>query len=883
MPQKLLLFLLLLLPVVTTAQTPSRLQQRVSVRVTNVTLDSLLSNLQSRYEVTFSFVRELIPLQSTVTIHAQQQPLSNVLQQALQGTGITFIETVTHIILRPPDNSSIPSPEDSVYTQTIQGTVRDRTLLLPIAGATVMITSIPGKGAITDENGRFQVMHIPVGRHEIQVRSMGYKSAQIPNVLVISGKQTVVPVTLEESALLTQEIQVKAPRLIDKDRTINPLTNVSSRIVLVEEANRFAGTRSDPSRMAANYAGIANLDDRNNDIIVRANNPFGVLWRVEGIDIPNPNHYTYINTSGGAFGVLNNNLLANSDFMSGAFPAEYGNKIAAVYDVRLREGNPEKHEFNAQAGLNGLELNAEGPINKKQESTYLVGYRFLNYDMLRKIGVDLNIDGAPKFQDLTFKLNFRDKRYGSFTFFGMGGKSRITYEEKVVDKRILPRIVVNTHSRFSSDMGVLGLHYDHYFSAYTTGRLDIALSGSSIISKREIAFSDNYRQKDFEGSFREQDLYFSYTLTHKWNNQHLLKAGINYAPRQYKYFLTKLINDTSHLYMLNIDDRVTMKLLQGYVHWQYKATPAITFNTGLHYQQLFFNNSVALEPRFSAEWQLQAQHRLKVGYGLHHQMQPVYIYINRNYNPVSQTYTPANTNLGFTGSHHAILEYDYSYNKYLRFKTAAYYQYLTKVPVTATPSFYSAINEGLEHNDYVPDTLVNKGKGRNYGIEFTIEKFLHRHYYFLLTTSLYNSQYRTLLNKWYNTAYNGNYIINFCGGFEIPVGKKSKNTFSIDGRIIQAGNKRQLPVDLAASIKAHNTMVATDGFYENRYPDYSRIDFKLSYRINGVKATHQFFIAADNLLGKKNVLDTWYAPLIEDLITDHQMGLFPYAGYKISF
>lgn len=879
MPPKLLSLLFLLLHCYATAQTPSRLQQRVSIVVTPGTLEALLTDIQQRYGISFSYVRQLIPLQNKVTVRTGNHPLSKVLAQALNGTGITFHEAGAQIILSPP---ATPAKSDTVYTQTIQGTVLDKALLLPIAGATVMITSLAGKGTVTDENGRFQVMHIPVGRHEILIRSIGYKTAQIPNVLVISGKQTLLPITLEESALLTREVHVKAPRLIDKDKTINPLANVSTRIVLVEEANRFAGTRSDPSRMAANYAGVANLDDRNNDIVVRGNNPFGILWRVEGIDIPNPNHYTYINTSGGAFGVLNNNLLANSDFMSGAFPAEYGNKIAAVYDVRLREGNPEKHEFNAQAGLNGLELNAEGPVSKQQESSYLIGYRFLNYEMLQHIGVDLNIDGAPKFQDLTFKLHFRDKGYGAFTLFGLGGKSRISFQEKVTDTRNLSRKVANTYSQFTSDMGVLGMHYDHYFSDHTTGRLAAALSGSYIMSKRDLAYIDNSRLKDFEGMFQEQDTYLSYTLTHKWN-RHLLKAGVNYMPRHYRYFLTKLVSDTSNAYMLNIDDRVTMKLLQGYVHWQYQPGPAFTFNTGLHYQHLFYNNSRALEPRFSTEWRMSEKHRLKAGYGLHHQMQPVHMYINRNYNRISETYTPANSQLGFTGSHHAILEYDYSYNKHLRFKTAAYYQHLFKVPVTISPSFYSAINEGLEHNDYVPDTLVNKGLGRNYGIEFTVEKFLHQHYYFLLTTSLYNSQYRTLIPKWYNSTYNGNYIINFCGGVEIPVGKQSKNTLSLDGRIIQAGNKRQLPIDLVASRKAQMIVVAADGFYANRHKDYSRIDFKVSYRINRLKATHHFFVAADNVLGRRNVLGTWFSPHTGEITTDHQMGLFPYAGYKVAF
>lgn len=294
MPPKLLSLLFLLLNCYATAQTPSRLQQRVSITVTHGTLEDLLTVIQQRYSISFSYVRQLIPLQNKITVRASNQPLEKVLQQALQGTGITFHEAGTQIVLSPP----LTAPKnDSTYTQTIQGTVMDKALLLPIAGATVMIASLPGKGTITDKNGRFQVMHIPVGRHEILVRSIGYKTAQIPNVLVISGKQTLLPVMLED---------------------------------------------------------------------------------------------------------------------------------------------------------------AEGPVNKKQESSYLLGYRFLNYEMLQHIGVDLNIDGAPKFQDLTFKLHFRDKGYGAFTLFGLGGKSRISFQEKVTDTRNLSRKVANTYSQFTSDMGGTG-------------------------------------------------------------------------------------------------------------------------------------------------------------------------------------------------------------------------------------------------------------------------------------------------------------------------------------------------------------------------------------------------------------------------------------------
>lgn len=143
------------------------------------------------------------------------------------------------------------------------------------------------------------------------------------------------------------------------------MATVSARSFTVEETSRYAGSLNDPSRMAANYAGVSSTSDARNDIIIRGNSPLGVLWRLNGMEIPNPNHFGSLGTTGGPVSILNNNLLDKSDFLTGAFPAEYGNALAGVFDLQMRSGNNEKTEFLGQVGFNGFELGAEGPIGKK--------------------------------------------------------------------------------------------------------------------------------------------------------------------------------------------------------------------------------------------------------------------------------------------------------------------------------------------------------------------------------------------------------------------------------------------------------------------------------------------------------------------------------------
>lgn len=861
--------LLLIMPLCGHAQW---LKKRVSIQADHVTIEQILVQLSQRYQVPFSYVRQYLPT-ATLSLHITEQPLSVLLDEALLGSGMGYKEMSSQIVLSTVDNT---------LTQTVHGVVMDKNLQIPIPGVTVQLSNLSGKGSVTDEQGRFLIPQVPLGRYDLVASSIGYKPVRINQLLVISGRQTVLPVLLEESVYETKEIRVTAQRKTDKTRSVNPLAVVSTRILSVEEANRFAGTRTDPSRMAANYAGVVNLSDQNNDIIVRGNNPFGVLWRLEGMDIPNPNHYTYITTSGGIFSVLNNNLLANSDFMTGAFPAEYGNKNASVFDIRLRKGNAEKNEFNAQVGLSGLEFNAEGPVDKKKGSTYIAGYRFLSFDFLQRLGLDITINGVPQFQDLTFKIHVPDGNNGAFVLFGLGGKSKIRFQDKYTDMRQVMNRVTDGVSYFSSDMGVLGMRYDHYFSAKTFGQILSSISGSHIISDRDIRFADKSITKDSYGNFEEKGFSFGYNLTHKFNTKHLLKTGVSFNSRRYYYFLQTLWNDTSRIHTLKLDDHVTMNMLQGFATWQFTPAPALTFNAGLHYQQLFYNSQQALEPRLSAEWRLNSKQRITAGYGLHHQMQPVNMYINRNYNRTSQTYTPANKHTAFTGSHHYVAGYENNFSPWFRLKAETYYQSIFHAPIPSSPGFYSGLNEGPPYNDYVPDTLVSKGRGRNYGVEVTLERFLHKHYYFLLTTTLYDSKYLASNGKWYNTPFNGNYILNLATGVELGVGKK-ENTFSVDMRVIQAGNKRILPVDVDASRKSDQVVIAEDGFYKEKLKDYRRVDVKVGYRLNRLRSSHTFFIAADNVLNRKNVLGKAYYYYEQEMKTDYQLGFFPYAGYKIEF
>lgn len=314
-------------------------------------------------------------------------------------------------------------------TQTVRGTITDKQSKEPLIGASIVwLDSSIFIGTTADINGNFRLNNIPVGRQSFKISFLGYRETVITSIIT-SGKEVVLNIELEQSVVTAKAVTIVAEK--QKDKPNNELTTVSARSFTIEETSRYAGSVGDPSRMAANYAGVSGANDSRNDIIIRGNSPTGLLWRLNGIEIPNPNHFGSLGTTGGPISILNNNVLDKSDFLTGAFPAEYGNVLAGVFDLQMRTGNNEKNEFMAQVGFNGFEAGAEGPISKKQGSSYLINYRYSTLGVFSALGINFGTGTAvPKYQDVSFNINLPTNKAGKFTLFGMGGISGIEVLEK---------------------------------------------------------------------------------------------------------------------------------------------------------------------------------------------------------------------------------------------------------------------------------------------------------------------------------------------------------------------------------------------------------------------------------------------------------------------
>ena len=766
-------------------------------------------------------------------------------------------------------------------TQTIRGTILDKQTQSALPGAVISILNTnPIIATTSDENGKFRLDSIQIGRTQLKITLISYKEKAI-TVVLTSGKETVLNVELEENAVQGSEVVVTSE--IDKTKTNNKMATVSSRVFSTEEASRYAGSRNDPARMAANFAGVSGANDSRNDIIVRGNSPLGILWRLNGLDIPNPNHFGNMGSSGGPISILNNNTLDNSDFLSGAFPADYGNATAGVFDLKMRSGNNEKYEFLGMIGFNGFELGAEGPFNpKKKNGSFMVNYRYSTLSVFKYLGLDFGTGSAvPQYQDLTFKFDMPTKKFGKFSVWGIGGLSYVELLQSQQSKGNNLYGYSGRDTYFRSNVGAGGVSHTYLINSTSYIKTNVGVSGQYNLIKADrvdtsmhpMTIRPEYRNTSYTTKYSG-----NFTYNKKFNSRNFVNAGV-YADLYNTSFIDSVDTyGTGFVTLRNYTGQTS--LTRGFIQWKHHFSEKLSLNTGFTYQYLLLNNSQSPEPRLGLKYELNKKQSLSFGAGLHSQVQPLYVYF-ATANLGNGTVKETNRNLDFTKAAHAVIAYDVNMFNNFRIKTEVYYQYLYRIPVRTRKDYFSTVNLGADFNSPNVDSLVNNGTGENYGIELTLEKFYSKGYYFLVTASLFESKYRGSDGVLRNTAFNGNYVLNILGGKEFKIGKK--HILALDFKTTFSGGKRYVPIDLAASIQYQDEIRDGNVAYNPQYAPYFRLDVKPSYKLNTRRFTHEISVDIQNVTRHDNIFQEQYDLNTQTIKKDYQLKFFIIPQYRLTF
>lgn len=767
-------------------------------------------------------------------------------------------------------------------TQVLKGTVTDRDTRNPLAGANITeLHSSPPNGSVTDSDGKFKIT-TGIGRITIKVTYLGYDEMVIRDILVGSGKEVDLEISLQEKVVQTSEVVIRSDKSGRKN--INQMATISTNTIRTDDALRYAGGFYDPSRIVNAFAGVVTANsDQSNDIVIRGNSSRGLLWRVEGIEIPNPNHFSDgQGGSGGAFSAITSNVISNFDFFTGAFPAEFGNAFSGVMDLNLRKGNSDKNECAFQTGMIGAEVSMEGPFTTRSNSSFLLNARYTNFKILSDLDlIDLGeTNYAPRTKDLAFNINLPMRKAGNLNVFGIYGASAIG---KVAAHNISEWLTLSDRWEEMEKQGSGTTGFKHLY----------VFKNSKTYTKTVLAytsFSSSYREGYIDSSLVTANSYTyrylypsvrgSVLVNHKFNPENTVRAGIN---------LNFLSADMSN-YKINssgqfdtlVAPSATGNLIQGYVQWKYRPAPDIELNSGIHILESSLNKKINIEPRFGLRWQVTPQGSFMAGFGMHSRTESMAVYnaLIKDNNGLRST---LNSDLDFSKALHWVTGFDISITEDIRLRVEGYIQYLYNIPiVNKITSQYSTINS----SERLPEALLeNEGTGMNNGVELTLEKSFTRNYYFLFTGSLFDSWYKAGDQRKYSTYYNTKYVSNLLAGKDFYVGKNKRNSIGINVKYVFRGGYRYTPVNEKKSLKSKRIIYDNGNYYEGQLPDFRRLDAGINFRRNHNRYSWIIMLDIQNASNNRNVFRRRFSWENGGIVSSDvlSLGIIPVFNFRVEF
>lgn len=838
---------------------------RVTVTGRDITLKQAFDQIEAQSDYTIAYNVSRVDVNRKVSVNMKNKALREVLATLLKGSGLTYKINEKHIVILPESKESVSSQNREKLSQTVRGVIRDANSGEPLPYATVWING-SDKGTVTDSSGHFRVPDVPVGRYDLQVSCMGYEPLMVREQLLTSVKEGYNEVALFEKILKLDEVIVRPD--VNKEQPLNPMALAGARMFSVEETNRFAGGFDDPARLVSSFAGVAgNLST--NSIAVHGNSPQFLQWRLEGVEIPNPTHFADMTgLGGGIFTALSSQVMGNSDFFSGAFPAEYSNALSGVFDMFMRNGNNQKYEHTVQLGLLGLDLASEGPLNRETGSSYLVNYRYSATGLISGLIGDANL----KYQDLAFKLNFPTRKAGTFSVWGLGlldyNRSEVKSDESEWESNADRMDVKTELAKWAG-----GLNHKVFLGKGTWLKTSLAATFTQTEQYVKM-LEDRIYKPSVDITNGDWNLVFNSHINKKFGKRHTNRTGITVTGLLYDldYRLSDTLVPVSPIEQIVKGDGSSV-MISAYSNSVIRISERLTANVGLTAQFFTLNNNWSVEPRVGLKYEVAPGHTLSTAYGLHSQREKLdYYFVKVNDRSV-------NKDLDFAKAHHFVLAYDWRISKNIHLKIEPYYQFLFNIPVEKGTSF-SVINYDLY---FLDRALVNKGKGRNYGMDITLERYLDKGYYWLFSGSVFDSRYTGGDGVWRNTKYNRGYIFNALVGKEWMTGKHKQNVFSANIRFSYQGGDRFTPVDYATSESKHDIYFDETQAFSKQFPSALTSDVTVSYKINRRKTAHELSLKILNIGGYTGQYGYIYNEKLQAVERQSLRAIVPNISYKIQF
>ena len=790
---------------------------------------------------------------------------------------------------------SVMKAQTDQINQTIRGQVCDVASGEPMIGVTITVendrssesrqarldgrvVTIEGEAngttmaTVSDVDGNFVINNVPVGRHSVRATYIGYEPVLLKEQLVSSGKELVLTLKMRESISELGEVVIK-PR-VNKQQPLNEMAQVGARMFSVEEATRYAGGMADPARTASMFAGVA-TGGATNGISIHGNSPQMLQWRVEGVEVPNPNHFAEITEAGGGvFTSLNGTVLANSDFLTGAMPAEFGNALSGAFDMKMRVGNNTKYEHAIQVGTLGVDFASEGPLGKGSKASYLVNYRYSFLEIAKKLHA-INMENETlDYQDLSFKLNMPTKKAGTFAVWFTGLIDN--YENKVPDVSEWETLWDMNDSWSRQRNCAVGLNHSYRFKSGGSLHSSVAFTGAY----RKLGVNDYdtamNMMPEMDGRNSQWNVIISTQHQHKFSSRYTMQNGFEHQHLDFHTWMDYIHETGGPLYRV-YDSEGNTGLTRLYTNHKVALSSRLSTVAGVNVMWFNLNNQWLVEPRISLQYKTSPSSTLSVAYAINSRKETTDTYF------VLMDGKYPNNDLGLTRSHHISASFAQRLGENAMLKIEPYWQWLFDVPVEQGTT-YSILN----HRKFFQDrALVNEGAGRNYGIDLTLERYLKDGLYGMITATLFKSEYRDAQGQWHHSRHDRRYITNILGGKEWMVGKARKNVFGINGRLTMMGGDRYTPIP--EGITFEEVMKRPD----KSIPEDEGMDpftkqkgmnvgyaFSVKYTINKRHTSHHFIL---EYLQMKTFQGQTFDLKTHEIVDKFTSLTFPNIAYRVEF
>lgn len=725
---------------------------------------------------------------------------------------------------------------------TLKGRLVHQTTKAPLAGVTIVVEGAK-KGAMSNDKGEFSIATLPVGNYTVRFRLLGFEPFVEPDVIIRSQRTTFMETELIESAITLEQITVSSGYF--RSAAIAPASTMEMG---AEELRRAPGSAGDVNRALYALPSVVQADDEANDLIVRGGAPFENGYYIDNIFTPNINHFPQQGASGGNIAMLNIDFIKNVTMLAGGFDASYGNRLSAVVDVQMREPNRDAYDAQIDLNMTGFGGSVEGPISS--DGAFMFSAKHSYFDLI----VDqLKLGIAPTFYDLQGKVTYDLGSHHKLTVLDVFGKS-----EFVRDREKAKELEEDTFGKEQYTQNTAGANWRALWG--DNGYSNTAFSYASIDGSNQWLLTGN-GQRTENNSNQEKFTTIRHSTVFQIDRDRSIEFGGEWQQHSLDGFASP--DGREHHFALS-ESTAGIFVTAQQTLWE-------RFSIQLGMRAAYFSQGekVFAEPRLKLSYMPSDVFSVYAAYGMLHQSLPLFL----------KAYTYDSTTLSVPEAQHYIVGMKYLFSDDIQLTVEGYAKEYKGFPLAPDrPTRFvvdDVVGDDSEFDYY--RALTSGGEAYTRGIELLLQKKLANHFYGILGTSYFRSQYRDLTGTWRNRLFDNRIVFTFSAGW------KPNDEWEASLRWVYAGGKAYTPIDVEKARQQGWSVPDVSRIMAEYYPAYHSLNVRVDKRFYFMNTNLILYASVLNAYNRANVRNYYWDATRQQIRQNSMLPVIPILGVEYEF